>query len=87
MSGYLELAKNATGKAPEEASEAVLAGQRHRKLEEAGRRGLIIKRSKESGWISLHDPTTGEWQEVRAEECLPGVVAEAYRHRGRGGAA
>lgn len=60
-----------------------------RKLEEATQRGLVIKWSGEPGWISLHDPATGEWHEVRAPECLPGVVEAANRHRRRkkGGAA
>ena len=48
-----------------------------RKLAEADKRGLVIKWSKKPGWISLHDPTTGEWHEVRARECLPGVVRAA----------
>ena len=55
-----------------------------RKLEEADRRGLVIRWSREPGWIFLHDPTTGEWHEVRAEECLPGVVETANKHRKRG---
>ena len=58
-----------------------------RKLEEADRRGLVIRWSEEPGWIKLHDPTTGEWHEVRAEECLPGVVDIANKYRKRGGAA
>ena len=56
-----------------------------KRLEEADRRGLVIRWSKEPGWISLHDPTTGEWHEVKASECLPSVVesAKANRRRGR----
>jgi hypothetical protein len=53
-----------------------------RKLAEAGKRGLMIKWSKIPGWISLHDPTTGEWHEVRARECLPGVVRAAKANAG-----
>ncbi len=44
-----------------------------RKLEEAYRRGLGIKWARERGWIALHDPTMGEWHEVKASECLLGV--------------
>ena len=57
-----------------------------RKLGEAERHGLVIRWARERGWIALHDPTTGEWHEVRAAECLPGVVraANADRRRGRG---
>jgi hypothetical protein len=53
------------------------------KLEEADRRGLIIQWSKQPGWISLHDPTTGEWHDVKPSECLPGIVEAAKAHRRR----
>lgn len=58
-----------------------------RKLEEADRRGLTIRWSEYPTWIKLHDPTTGEWHEVRAEECLPGVVETADKYRRKGGVA
>ena len=48
-----------------------------RNPKEADRRGLRISWSKEPGWIALHDPTTGEWHEVKASECLPSVVESA----------
>jgi hypothetical protein len=48
-----------------------------RKLEEADRLGLLVRWSKEPGWIALHDPTIGEWHEVKASECLPSVVESA----------
>ncbi len=51
------------------------------KLEEADRRGLIIRWSEHPTWIKLHDPTTGEWHEVRASDCLPSIVAEADKYR------
>lgn len=54
-----------------------------RKLREASRKGLVIRWAKERGWISLHDPLTGEWHEVRASECLPGVVETANANRRR----
>lgn len=61
--------------------------ERERKrLEEADRRGLVIKWSREPGYISLHDPTVGEWHEVSPSGCPPWVLedAKAYRrHRGR----
>jgi hypothetical protein len=56
-----------------------------RKLEEADRRGLVIRWSEYPDWIKLHDPTTGEWHEVRAEECLPGVVETANKCRKKKG--
>lgn len=85
MSGYLTLAKKASKEAPEP-SEA-LAAQRERKLEEANRRGLIIRWSEYPTWIKLHDPTTGEWHEVKASECLPSIVEAANKYRKKGGAA
>jgi hypothetical protein len=62
----------------------LLAWER-RKLKEADHRGLVIKRSKEPGWIALHDPITGEWHEIKESECLPGVVETANRYRQKGG--
>ena len=53
-----------------------------RKLEAADRRGLVIRRSREPGYISLHDPLTGEWHEVKESECLPSVVESAKRKKG-----
>ncbi len=59
-----------------------------RKLEEADRRGLVIKWAKEPGYIALHGPTTGEWHEILSSECPPWVIedARAYRRRGKTGA-
>ena len=54
------------------------------RLKEADRCGLIIRWSEHTGWIKLHDPTDGEWHEVRAEECLPGVVETANKYRKKG---
>jgi hypothetical protein len=57
------------------------------KLEGAGRRGLLVRWSEYPTWIALRDPTTGEWHEVKASECLPGVVATANEDREKGGRA
>jgi hypothetical protein len=57
-----------------------------RKSEEADRRGFVARRGREPGWISLHDPTTGEWHDFPARDCFPSIVAEAGAHR-KGGAA
>jgi len=62
-----------------------LLRQEQRKRQVAHRRGLIIRWSNEPGWISLHDPTTGDWHEVRASECLPGVVEAARTYHGKVG--
>ena len=85
MSGYLALAKKASKEAPE--SSEALADRRERRLEEADRRGLVIRWSEYPEWIKLHDPTTGEWHEVRAEECLPRVVETANKYRKKKGGA
>ena len=58
-----------------------------RKFKEANHRGLVVRWSEYPIWIKLHDPTTGEWHEVKAEECLPGVVQTANKFRKKGGAA
>lgn len=47
------------------------------KLEEADRRGLLIRYSKTPGFIALHDPLTGEWHDFPESSCLPGVVESA----------
>ncbi len=63
---------------------ALLARER-RDLGEASRGGLAIRWSEYPTWIKLHDPTTGEWHEVRASECLHGVIETADRYRRKGG--
>jgi hypothetical protein len=52
---------------------------------EANRRGLVIRWSREPGWISLHDPTTGEWHEVAASGCPPWILEDAKARRRFGG--
>lgn len=56
-----------------------------RRLQEAASRGLVIKWAREPGYLSLHDPTTGEWHEVKASECLPSIVESARARRRRRG--
>ena len=41
---------------------------------------MIIRWSEYPDWIKLHDPLTGDWHEVRASECLPGVVETANKY-------
>jgi hypothetical protein len=62
-----------------------LLERERRRLEEAASRGLVIKWSREPGWISLHDPTTGEWHEVKASGCPPSIIESARAHRRRRG--
>jgi hypothetical protein len=79
--GYLDLAKGVVEKAPPKNTGQELAERRRRKLEEAGRRGLVVRWSEYPDWIALHDPLTGEWVEVRARDCFPSLVEEANRRR------
>ena len=78
----MELAKQVVEQAP--AAKEELAKRRGRKLEEAGRRGLVVRWSEHPTWIALHDPLSGEWVQVRAEDCLPSLVDDANRGRSRG---
>jgi hypothetical protein len=81
VSGYLDLAKRVVEKAPPKNTREELASRRGRKLEEAGRRGLVVRWSEYPTWIALHDPLIGEWVEVRAGDCLPSLVHEANRRK------
>jgi len=62
-----------------------LLERERKKLEEADRRGLVIRWSREQGWISLHDPTTGEWHEVKKMECFASMAESARPRRRLGG--
>jgi hypothetical protein len=81
VSGYLDIAKRLSTKTLSELSREELASRRRRKLEEAGRRGLVVRWSEYPDWIALHDPLSGEWVEVRADDCFPSLVDEANRRR------
>lgn len=58
-----------------------LLERERKKLEEAGRRGLVIKWSREPDYISIHDPTTGEWHEVAASGCPSWILDDAKARR------
>ena len=60
-----------------------LLERERKRLEEANRRGLVVRWSREPGYVAMHDPTTGEWHEVLASECLPGIVESARAHHRR----
>jgi hypothetical protein len=87
MSSYLQLAKKAIEEAPAEATQEKLEEERLRKREEASRRGLIIHWSEYPDWIKLHNPLSGEWHEVKASECLPGVLETVNKCQKKGGRA
>ena len=55
------------------------------RLEEADRRGLIVKWARQPGYVSIHDPTAGEWHEVATSECPPWGLDEAKARRRFGG--
>ena len=57
------------------------------RVKRAERRDPEIRWSEHPVWIALWDPDTREWHEIRAAECLPGIVkaADAARRREGGG--
>ncbi len=81
MSGYLQLAKKVIEEAPTRVSQEELEERRLRKLEEASRRGLVVRWSEYPTWVALHDPLSGEWHEVCASDCLPSLLEQANRRR------
>src|SRR5215210_7886867 len=50
-----------------------LLERERRKLEEADRRGLVIRFAREPGYLSVHDPTTGDWHELQTSGCPPWI--------------
>ena len=58
-----------------------LLERERRKLEEAEIRGLVIRFSREPGYLSVHDPTTGDWHELPASGCPPWMLEDAKARR------
>lgn len=56
-----------------------------RRLEEADRRGLVVKWSRQPGYVAIHDPTTGEWHDLSTTDCPPWILEDARAHRRRRG--
>jgi hypothetical protein len=52
-----------------------------RELERAHDLGLVARYSREFGYISIHDPTTGEWHDVQTKEALPWARWEASKRK------
>ena len=46
-----------------------------------GSRGLVIRFSREPGYLSVHDPTTGDWHELLASGCPPWMLEDAKTRR------
>jgi hypothetical protein len=62
-----------------------LLERERRKLKEAESRGLVIRFSREPGYLSVHDPTTGDWHELSASGCPPWMLEDATTRRRREG--
>jgi hypothetical protein len=52
-----------------------------RRSEKASKVGLIARWSYEFGYVSLHDPTTGEWHDVAIEEAPKWAKREAFKRK------
>ena len=50
-------------------------------LSEAERLGLIATWSAEFGYVSIHDPTTGEWHDLPTREAPQWATGEARRRK------
>ena len=48
---------------------------------EAETLGLVATWAHEFGYISLHDPTTGEWHDMKTEDAPDWAKAEAFRRK------
>jgi hypothetical protein len=53
------------------------------KATEAERLGLIATWSVKFGCVSMHDPTTGEWHDLRTKDASEWAVGEARRRKER----
>ena len=52
-----------------------------KELERASELGLIARWSRHFGYISIHDPTTGEWHDLKAEDAPGWAKREAHKRR------
>jgi hypothetical protein len=60
-----------------------LIEQERHKLEGGDCRGLVIRFARERGYLSVHDPTTGDWHELQASGCPPWMLEDAKAHHRR----
>jgi hypothetical protein len=51
------------------------------KTTEPERLGLIATWSAQFGYVSMHDPTTGEWHDLQTKDAPEWVVGEARRRK------
>jgi hypothetical protein len=52
-----------------------------RELERASDLGLVARWSSEFDYISVHDPTTGEWHDLAMQDAPPWAKAEAFKRK------
>lgn len=52
-----------------------------RELDDAAELGLVAKWSKHFGYVSLHDPTTGEWYDLRIKDAPSWAKWEASKRK------
>jgi hypothetical protein len=52
-----------------------------RELEQASELGLVARWSQEFGYISIHDPTTGEWHDVQTKDAPSWAKWEAGKRK------
>ncbi len=50
-------------------------------LERASELGLVARWSSEFGYVSMHDPTTGEWHDVQTKDAPPWAGWEAAKRK------
>jgi TubC N-terminal docking domain len=51
------------------------------KLHRASKLGLVAKWSREFGYISVHDPTTGEWHDLQAKDAPGWAKRESHKRK------
>jgi hypothetical protein len=52
-----------------------------KRLDRAAALGLVAKWSGEFGYVSIHDPTTGEWWDIQTKDAPPWAVSEAHKRK------
>ncbi len=52
-----------------------------KELEQASELGLVARWSSEFGYISIHDPTSGEWHDVQTKDAPPWARWEARKRK------
>lgn len=53
----------------------------HKELERASELGLVARWSREFGYISIHDPTTGDWHDLSIKDAPPWAKWEAMKRK------